>query len=166
MDQHLFEKENSQPLRIYSPYTTFCHSLSHSLLLTHPLGATLMNWKYELFTLIVSLCLFLWNEHCPKREKTTYFIHKHCLAYSIHIIAINLIKFNPGLNSWVTMTLQYTRNIHKDMHIWLIAFQIPTLCPNVWISLLLPQPPPPPLQLYNCYELFLFYCSVNTIFVL
>lgn len=27
MDQHLFKKENSQPLRIYSPYITVCHSL-------------------------------------------------------------------------------------------------------------------------------------------
>lgn len=87
MDQHLFKKENSQPLRIYSPYITFCDSLflSHSLLLTHPLtrthtqsGATLMNWKYELFTLIVPPCV------------CSYGINTVLIGKNIHILYTNI----------------------------------------------------------------------------
>lgn len=114
--------------------------------------------------------MFLWNERCPNRKKTYIIciIHKHCLAYSIHIIAINLIKFNPGLNSWVTMTLQYTGTIHKDMHICLIAFQILTLYPNVWISLLLPQKTlsPTTLQFFFVFQFCKCYiCSINNTWV-
>lgn len=129
-----------------------------------------MNWKYELFNLILPLrvCSYGMNAVLIGKKHTLYFIHKHCLAYSIHIIAINLIKCNPGLNSWVTMTLQYTGTIHKDMHICLIAFQILTLYPNVWISLLLPQKTlsPTTLQFFFVFQFCKCYiCSINNTWV-